>query len=305
MRILRPACARAGAMLVSIAAFAQGTISDLPRKETIILENPEGTIKNAGWFNIWAINAGGQSTGLHQLALDTFWYIDPDRGHRRRLGQLAGRREADLQRRLHRDDGEAAPGHLLERRRRVHRRRRGLHGRDPYQDRGLRWSAPVQINVDERHGARPAHRGLQAEEAELALPRAVHRALERDVDHAQACLREGGRPAAVRLQPAGLARRRTCCTATIPNGKWYIWQKRDDWQRTTLARFGEPGPKYVAYIDPGPAGQARDRAAQPPARHHPRRGARGHVHARQAVADARTAGSRASPTPTPTRPCRR
>ncbi len=37
-----------------------------------------------------------------------------------------------------------------------------------------------------------------------------------------------------------------------PNGEWYIWQKRDDWQRTTLARFGEPVPKYVAYIDPGP-----------------------------------------------------
>ena len=37
-----------------------------------------------------------------------------------------------------------------------------------------------------------------------------------------------------------------------PNGKWFIWQKREDWQRTTLARFGEPGPKYVAYIDPGP-----------------------------------------------------
>ena len=48
-------------------AFAQGTISDLPRNETLIVENPEGTIKNAGWFNIWAINAGGQSTGLHQL----------------------------------------------------------------------------------------------------------------------------------------------------------------------------------------------------------------------------------------------
>ena len=61
-------------------AFAQGTISDLPRKETLIVENPEGTIKNAGWFNIWAINAGGQSTGLHQLAMDTFWYIDPQKG---------------------------------------------------------------------------------------------------------------------------------------------------------------------------------------------------------------------------------
>ena len=37
-----------------------------------------------------------------------------------------------------------------------------------------------------------------------------------------------------------------------PNGKWYIWEKREDWQRTSLARFGEPGPKYAAYIDPGP-----------------------------------------------------
>jgi len=37
-----------------------------------------------------------------------------------------------------------------------------------------------------------------------------------------------------------------------PNGTWFIWQKRDDWQKTPLAHFGEPGPKYVAYIDPGP-----------------------------------------------------
>src|SRR5205814_8313123 len=51
-----------------------------PRKELLILENPEGTIKNAGWFNIWAINAGSQSNGLQQAALDTLWYIDPDHG---------------------------------------------------------------------------------------------------------------------------------------------------------------------------------------------------------------------------------
>src|SRR5207244_7898014 len=35
------------------------------------------------------------------------------------------------------------------------------------------------------------------------------------------------------------------------NGKWFIWQARDDWQRTTLGRYGAPGPKYVAYVDPG------------------------------------------------------
>src|SRR5690349_23788601 len=59
---------------------AQGLLANLPRQETLILENPEGTIKNAGWFNIWAINAGSQSNGLQQLAMDTFWYIDPQKG---------------------------------------------------------------------------------------------------------------------------------------------------------------------------------------------------------------------------------
>src|SRR5204863_530883 len=34
----------------------------------------------AGWFNIWAINAGSQSNGLQQAALDTLWYVDPNRG---------------------------------------------------------------------------------------------------------------------------------------------------------------------------------------------------------------------------------
>src|SRR5450631_3133771 len=68
------------ALLLPGSVPAQELISNVPRKETLIVENPEGTIKNAGWFNIWAINAGGQSTGPHQLAMDTFWYIDPNRG---------------------------------------------------------------------------------------------------------------------------------------------------------------------------------------------------------------------------------
>ena len=68
MRILRWLMLSAVACLASRPLHAQGTINELPRNETLIVENPEGTIKNAGWFNIWAINAGGQSTGLHQLA---------------------------------------------------------------------------------------------------------------------------------------------------------------------------------------------------------------------------------------------
>ena len=79
MRIWRSLAFSAVALLVTAPAFAQGA-ADVPRNETLIVENPEGTIKNAGWFNIWATNAGGVSTGLHQLTMDTFWYIDPDHG---------------------------------------------------------------------------------------------------------------------------------------------------------------------------------------------------------------------------------
>src|SRR6187402_1034051 len=80
MRLLN-LLAFAGALLAGASAHAQGAgTSGLPRNQTLIVENPEGTIRNAGWFNIWAVNAGGQSTGLHQLAMDTFWYIDPQRG---------------------------------------------------------------------------------------------------------------------------------------------------------------------------------------------------------------------------------
>ena len=140
---LLAACAIGPSLLgLTSAAYSQGIPQNIPRNETLILENPEGTIKNAGWFNIWAINAGSQSNGLQQVGLDTLWYIDPESGHRRGLGQLAGLREAHLQRRLHRDDGEAAQGHLLERRRRVHGRRRGRHRRDPDQEPGDALRAP-------------------------------------------------------------------------------------------------------------------------------------------------------------------
>ena len=32
-----------------------------------------------------------------------------------------------------------------------------------------------------------------------------------------------------------------------PNGTWYAWEKRADWDKTTLALVGEPKPKYIIY----------------------------------------------------------
>jgi peptide/nickel transport system substrate-binding protein len=129
------------------SAWAQGSISNLPRKETLIVENPEGTIKNAGWFNIWSINAGGQSTGLHQLGMDTFWYIDPQRG-------LDGVWDNSL--------ASEKPIYNADFTEMTVKLRKGIFWSDGVEftaddvvftiqlhmkTNGLRWSAPVQVNV--------------------------------------------------------------------------------------------------------------------------------------------------------------
>ena len=57
MWLLRSFAFAASALVLSISAYAQAPSSAVPRNETLIVENPEGTIKNAGWFNIWAVNA--------------------------------------------------------------------------------------------------------------------------------------------------------------------------------------------------------------------------------------------------------
>ena len=102
MRVLKPLAIVLGSMVFGLQAYAAEDLTSLPRNQTLIVENPEGTIRNAGWFNIWAANGGGLSTGLQQLCMDTLWYIDPDHGHQRpSLGQFARRRQAAIQQGLH------------------------------------------------------------------------------------------------------------------------------------------------------------------------------------------------------------
>ena len=186
----------------------------------------------------------------------------PAEGRRRRVGQFARLGKADLQRRLHRDDGEAAQGHLLERRRRVHRRRRRLHHPDPYEDQRPALERAGAGERRRRLGAGCQHRRLQAEEGQLALPCPLHGALERDVDDAQAHLREGRRPLEVRLRSAG------------DLGRLYPQFLRSQRQVVHLAEAARLAahdrrplrrtrPQIRRLHRSRPARQARDRPAQP------------------------------------------
>jgi peptide/nickel transport system substrate-binding protein len=251
MLILRCVSVAAWLLLSCIAALAQTTISGLPRTETLILENPEGTIKNPSWFNIWTINAGGQQTGLQQLALDTLWYIDPERGlDGIWQNSLAAEKPiysadftemtAKLRSGLSWSDGvpftSADVVYTVE-----------THMKNP----GMRWGALVSLNV-----ASVSAPDDTTVVFKLKKPNSRFHALFTVRFNSvwimpKHVFEKAGDPLKFDFnKPVSIGA--YVLHSFDTSGKWYVWQLRDDWQKTTLGRYGKPGPKYVAYVDAGP-----------------------------------------------------
>lgn len=250
MRIMRAVGLIAGAWLMGQSALAQG-ISNLPREDTIIIENPQGTITNPTWFNIWMVARGGNSTGLQQLGMDALWYIDADAGIN---GVWDNSLAADK------------PQYNADFTEMTVKLRDGIHWSD-----GVEFTADDVVYTVETQIKNPSMIWgpvFAASVDKVTAPdkRTVVFKLKRPNSrfHATFTVRwnaawimpkhvfeKAGDPTKFDFNPP----------VTIgpyklhsfdPNGKWYIWEKRADWQRTSLARYGEPGPKYAAYIDPGP-----------------------------------------------------
>ena len=86
-----------------------------------------------------------------------------------------------------------------------------------------------------------------------------------------------------------------------PNGSWHIWERRPDWERTTVAEFGMPAPRYAIYRHGIPTDRRLIEMRQRRPRHDPRPHARGHVLDREAGRDYPGLVPGASRTRTPTR----
>lgn len=232
-------------------AAAQGIPQNIPRNELLILENPEGTIKNAGWFNIWAINAGSQSNGLQQAALDTLWYIDPEKGLD---GPWYNSLAADKP--VYNADFTEMQVKL----------RRGLFWSDgvEFSSADVKATVDIQVkNANMRFSAVLANNVASVEAPDAAT---VIFKLKKPNSrfHTNFTVRWG----AIWILPKHVFDKVedplkfdfnkpvTLGAYTLhsfdPDGKWYIWQLREDWQRTSLGSLGKPGPKYLAYVDPGP-----------------------------------------------------
>jgi len=252
MRKLQTLALALGVLTLGVQAYAaEEYLAGIPRNEILIAENPQGRVANPSWFNRWVPNHGGSSTGLQQLALDTLWYIDPDAG-------IDGVWENALASEppIYNDDFTEMTVKLRD---------------------GIYWSDGVEFTSDDvvyTVQAQMEHPGMTWGSAFLGSVDSIEAPdkytvvfkLKRPNSrfHATFTVRWGAcwiipkhvfekaeDPSTFDFNPP-ISLGPYVLKSFDPNGEWYIWEKRDDWQRTTLARFGEPGPKYVAYIDPGP-----------------------------------------------------
>ena len=246
----------AGALVLAAngLAFAQeGSAPDLaqfPRNETVIVHNPEGVIRNPGWFNLWANGGGGWSTGLQQLAMDTFWYIDPDAG-------VEGKSENAIYYSLasgpweYNDDFSEMTVKLRE---------------------GILWSDGVEFTADDvvftvqKQSETVGTTWNGAFSTQVAEVTAVDKytvlfklKAPNSRFHAVFSVRwnaawimpkhalEGVADILTHENNPPLSLGAYTLHSFDPNGTWYIWEKRADWDKTTMALVGEPKPKYVIY----------------------------------------------------------
>ncbi|WP_196258081.1 ABC transporter substrate-binding protein [Pelagibacterium limicola] len=237
------------ALMASVPAVAQDVppITEFPREQTMIVHNPENPAINPDWFNLWvAGHGGGTSTGLHQLVTDTLWYIDPNAGID---GSLYSSLAAEPW--SYNDDFTEMTVKLRE----------GLYWSD-----GVEFTAADVVYTVETLKAHSAFGASANLNRHVASVEAVddHTVLFKlnapnSRFHSAFAVRWNAAwimPKHIFEQhenptefdfnpPVGLGP--YTLNSYDPNGAWYIWEKREDWERTSVAQYGEPGPQYIIY----------------------------------------------------------
>jgi peptide/nickel transport system substrate-binding protein len=235
---------------IAIAQDAEAVappITEFPRNETLIINNPEQPATNPDSFNMWVAGNGTPwSNGLHQLVLDTLWFIDPDAGLDGSLyNQLAAEpwqynedfteMTVKLREGILWSDGEEFTADDVV-----------FTVETQMATPGMVWSAPFSENV---------------ESVEAVDDYTVHFKLKRPNSRFHSIFSVRWNAAWIMPEhvfsevedvtafnfnpPVGLGP--YTLHSYDPNGAWYIWEKREDWDKTAMAQWGEPGPRFVIY----------------------------------------------------------
>jgi len=237
----------------TVLAQAEEVAPGVPRNQCLILENPSGTVLPADDFNRWRSGYSGiWVCGLQQLALDALWYIDPDAGVD---GVWDNALAAEPP--IYNEDFTQMTVKLRE---------------------GIYWSDGVEFSGDDLYFTVDLLKKTPGMGNQGLFERSIDRMEQPDRYtvvfylktpnsrfHAAFTVRWGALfmmpkhiweqvedPVAFTFNPP-VSLGAYKLKDFDPNGQWYLWERREDWQRTSVARLGEVAVKYAMYIDPGPS----------------------------------------------------
>lgn len=225
----------------------------VPRNECLILENPSGTVQPADDFNRWRSGYSGiWVSGLQQIALDALWYIDPNAGvdgvwdnalaaeppiYNDDFTQMT----VKLREGIYWSDGVEFSGDDLYFTVDLLKRTPGMGSQGLFESNVDRMEQPDRYTVvfylknpnSRFHSVFTVRWG-----ALYMMPKHIWETVED--------------PVAFKFNPPVSLGAYTLKDFD-PNGQWYLWERREDWQRTSVARLGEVAVKYAMYINAGPS----------------------------------------------------
>ena len=226
--------------------------ANVPRNQTIILENPGGRANPADYFNRWSGWNTSYMGGLQQLGCDSLWYIDPDAG-------INGAWENAL--------ASEPPTYNSTFTEMSVKLRQGIY-----------WSDGVQFTADDviytietlkkndgMYRTSTFRTYVDRVEKINDFAFKVYLKIPNSRFHSNFTVRWDATfimPKHIFEKAADVKTFKFNPPVTLgpytlkdydPQGYWYLWEKRPDWQRTTLALMGslENAPKYAMYVDGG------------------------------------------------------
>ena len=234
------------------AATVKEVAPGVPRNQCLILENPTGTALPADDFNRWRSTSNTYSTGLQQLACDALWYIDPDAG-------VSGVWDNAL--------AAEKPIYNADYTQMTVKLRQGLMWSDgvEFTADDLFYTVDLQMKTPGFNYSGLFSGNIDKLEQPDKYTVVFHLKTANSRFHAAFTVRwaacyimpkhvfeKQADPLAFKFNPPVSIGAYTLKDFD-PNGKWFLWQLRDDWKKTSVALLGDLNVKYAMYIDPGPS----------------------------------------------------
>jgi peptide/nickel transport system substrate-binding protein len=225
----------------------------VPRNQCLILENPTGRVNPPDDFNRWRPGETADSTGLQQICLDALWYIDPDKG----VNGVVWDNACAAEKPIYNQDFTQMTVKL----------RQGLMWSDgvEFTAEDLYYTVDVQMKNDGWNYTGQFRTHVKSMEMPDKYTVVFNLNAPNSRFHAYFTVRWAAcwmmpkhvfekqpDPKAYKFNPPVSLSAYTL-KSFDPNGNWYLWEKRPDWQKTSMALIGEPGPKWAMYIAPGPS----------------------------------------------------